>query len=49
MLIPKDTSLKSSEENLTGEDQQEFSRFVKSMLKWRPEDQKTAKQLLDDP
>ncbi|TVY45143.1 Serine/threonine-protein kinase [Lachnellula subtilissima] len=47
--IPKDTSLESSEENLTGEDKQEFLRFVRSMLQWSPEDRKTAEQLLDDP
>ncbi|TVY37631.1 Serine/threonine-protein kinase [Lachnellula occidentalis] len=46
--IPKDISLESLEENLTGGDKQEL-RFVRSMLQWRPEDRKTAKQLLDDP
>ncbi|TAQ90224.1 hypothetical protein B7494_g1498 [Chlorociboria aeruginascens] len=47
--ILKDTSLEGSEGNLTGEDKQAFLRFVRSMLQWRPEDRKTAKQLLDDP
>jgi hypothetical protein len=34
-------SLESWEENLTGEDEQDFLRFVRSMLHWRPEDRKT--------
>ncbi|KAE9371886.1 CMGC protein kinase [Stipitochalara longipes BDJ] len=49
ILIPEDTSLKSSEENLTGEDKQQFLIFVESMLQWRPKDRKTAKQLLNNP
>lgn len=47
--IPTDLTLESSEENLQGENKEAFLRFVRSMLQWRPEDRKTAKQLLDDP
>lgn len=47
--IPIDSSLAQSEENLEGDEKQEFLRFVGGMLQWRPEDRKTAKELLQDP
>jgi hypothetical protein len=47
--IPQDTSLEKSEEYLEGRDKEEFLAFLRLMLQWRPEDRKTAKQLLDDP
>ena len=47
--IPQNTSLEYSEEYLDGRDKEELLAFVRSMLRWRPEDRKTAKQLLDDP
>ncbi|KZM19304.1 uncharacterized protein EKO05_0002934 [Ascochyta rabiei] len=47
--IPEDRSLESSEENLTGKEQEDFLEFVRCMLRWRPEDRLTARQLLDHP
>lgn len=44
-----DCSLEESEENFEGEDKKEFLRFVRFMLQWRPEDEKTARQLLWNP
>lgn len=32
-----------------GEDKKMFTRFVKQMLKWKPEERSTAKELLQDP
>jgi hypothetical protein len=46
--IPKN-SFERSEENLKGENKEEFVQFMKVMLQWKPEDRKTAAQLLDDP
>ena len=37
-----------SEEFLEGERKEMFLRFMRSMLQWRPEDRKTAKELLAD-
>ncbi|RAK79990.1 uncharacterized protein BO72DRAFT_525669 [Aspergillus fijiensis CBS 313.89] len=42
------TSLQKVEENLTGENQQMFLDFMRSMLQWIPEKRKTAQELLDD-
>lgn len=47
--IPAELSLAQSEENLERDEKQEFLRFVEGMLQWRPEDRKTAKELLQDP
>jgi len=47
--IPQNMSLDRSEENLEGKRKEEFLEFIRGMLQWRPEDRKTAKQLLDDP
>ncbi|CAH0040708.1 unnamed protein product, partial [Clonostachys rhizophaga] len=47
--IPAELSLAHSEENLEEGEKQEFLRFVEGMLQWRPEDRKTAKELLQDP
>ncbi len=47
--IPKNTSLEASEERLVGENKKRFLEFMRGMLQWRPEDRKTAKQLLKDP
>ena len=48
--IPQDTSLEKSEERLEeGENKVMFMKFMRSMLQWRPEDRKTAKELFDDP
>ncbi|KAK0655487.1 CMGC protein kinase [Cercophora newfieldiana] len=47
--MQRDGSLEKSEEHLEGRDKEDFLVFVRSMLQWRPEDRKTAKQLLHDP
>ena len=49
MAIPEGTSLETSEENLKADNQRRFLEFMRGMLQWRPEDRKTAKQLLEDP
>ncbi|PYH86143.1 kinase domain protein [Aspergillus uvarum CBS 121591] len=41
-------SLGSLEKRLAGEEKVEFIQFMMSMLKWLPEERKTAKQLLED-
>lgn len=41
-------SLEQSEEFLEGENKEKFMIFMRKMLQWRPEDRKTAKELLDD-
>ncbi|KAK4129481.1 hypothetical protein N657DRAFT_652860 [Parathielavia appendiculata] len=47
--IPQKNSLEASEERLEGENKARFLEFMRGMLQWRPEDRKTAKQLLKDP
>ncbi|OTA94876.1 hypothetical protein M434DRAFT_394248 [Hypoxylon sp. CO27-5] len=47
--VPRDASLEKSVHYLEGKEKQAFVEFVRGMLQWRPEDRKTAKQLLDDP
>ncbi|KAK4974693.1 hypothetical protein LTR28_010432 [Elasticomyces elasticus] len=42
-------SLEQSEENLEGSDKTMFLEFVRSMLRWVPEERKTARELLLDP
>ena len=37
------------EKRLAGEEKEDFIRFMRSMLKWLPEERKTARQLLEDP
>ena len=43
------TSLEQSEEILNGENKRLFLEFMRGMIQWRPEDRKTAKELLQDP
>ncbi|KAJ5952320.1 uncharacterized protein N7479_010733 [Penicillium vulpinum] len=47
--IPKDRSLRNSEEFLSGRNKELFLKFMMGMLQWKPEDRKTAKELLQDP
>jgi serine/threonine-protein kinase SRPK3 len=47
--VPQDTSLEQSEEFLEGKNKEMFLVFMRGMLQWRPEDRKTAKELLEDP
>ncbi|KAK1145680.1 hypothetical protein N8T08_003916 [Aspergillus melleus] len=42
-------SLKTREHRLSGLEKELFLQFMGSMLKWIPEERKTAKQLLNDP
>ncbi|EEH04351.1 protein kinase [Histoplasma capsulatum G186AR] len=46
--IPQ-ASLEESEEFLEGRNKEMFLVFMRGMLQWRPEDRKTAKELLEDP
>ncbi|KAL4976286.1 kinase-like domain-containing protein [Aspergillus desertorum] len=41
--------LETLETRLTGEEKELFLAFIRSMLKWMPEERKTAKQLLEHP
>ncbi|KAL1876455.1 hypothetical protein Daus18300_002699 [Diaporthe australafricana] len=43
------TSLEKSEEFLNGKNKEGFLNLMRGMLQWRPEDRKTASQLLKDP
>lgn len=47
--IPETTTLEENEYFLDGENKDKFIKFVMGMLQWRPEDRKTAKELLQDP
>ncbi|KAK2744662.1 hypothetical protein FQN55_006580 [Onygenales sp. PD_40] len=47
--IPRQASLEASEEFLEGRNKAMFLAFMRGMLQWRPEDRKTAKELLKDP
>ncbi|KAE8137308.1 kinase-like domain-containing protein [Aspergillus pseudotamarii] len=42
------TSLEGIESNLRAEQQEDFLRFIRKMLQWRPEDRPTANELLSD-
>ncbi|KAI9932292.1 hypothetical protein MW887_009804 [Aspergillus wentii] len=42
-------SLDSLEKRLSGTEKEAFIRFISSMLRWLPDERKTAKQLLEDP
>ncbi|KAJ6014554.1 hypothetical protein N7540_009145 [Penicillium herquei] len=47
-IVPP-ASMESLEKRLSGPEKEQFISFLKSMLRWLPEERKTAKQLLDDP
>ncbi|RMZ72434.1 kinase domain-containing [Pyrenophora seminiperda CCB06] len=47
--IPQGLTLEGSEENLEGQEKEEFLKFMRCMLQWRPEDRWTAKELLKHP
>ncbi|GLA41090.1 hypothetical protein AnigIFM63309_008936 [Aspergillus niger] len=49
IAIPHTGGLQSSEEYLEGSNKEEFVNFMRGMLQWRPENRKTAEQLLRDP
>ncbi|KAK1827511.1 CMGC protein kinase [Podospora conica] len=51
VAIPKDEKLDLDKagQHLEAKDRPKYVAFLKSILKWRPEDRKTARELLDDP
>ncbi|GKZ59520.1 hypothetical protein AnigIFM49718_005402 [Aspergillus niger] len=49
IVIPYTGGLQLSEEYLEGSNKEAFLNFMRGMLQWRPEDRKTADQLLRDP
>ena len=42
-------SFEGSEENLEGRNREVFLQFMRSMLRWVPEERKQARELLGDP
>ena len=48
MDVPTQT-LEDFEERLEGQSKELFLDFIRDMLKWNPEERKTAAQLLEDP
>lgn len=42
-------SLEAREERLKGEKKEQFLNFIRSMLRWDPNERLTARELLDDP
>lgn len=49
MPIPQGGCLEKSETRLKGKNKEVFLEMMRGMLQWRPEDRKTAKQMLNDP
>lgn len=47
--VPQGMSLEESEKVVQRKGKELFLSFMKGMLQWRPEDRKTARQLLEDP
>jgi hypothetical protein len=47
-VVPS-VSLECLEKRLTGQEKTLFIQFMRSMLRWLPEERRTAKQLLEDP
>jgi serine/threonine protein kinase len=45
--VPKE-NLEEAEKRLEGEEKRLFLDFVRKMLKWKPEERSSAKDLLDD-
>ena len=43
------TSLESEMKSLQGEEKTSFPKFSRRMLRWRPEDRATARELVQDP
>ncbi|KAL4809919.1 kinase-like protein [Aspergillus unguis] len=48
-LVPSGFSFESALSKISGEEKRMFINFVKRMIKWRPEERSTAKELLQDP
>ena len=47
--VPTGASLEGTETQLEGAEQAAFVRFVRSMLRWRPEERARPEELLRDP
>lgn len=47
--VPEGDSLEKAEQFLTGRNKAMFLDFVRGVLAWRPEDRKTAAELLQHP
>ncbi|CAG8938994.1 unnamed protein product [Penicillium salamii] len=47
--IPTGAGLEVTENILDGKNKEMFMSFMRGMIQWRPEDRKTAKELLQDP
>ncbi|KAF7896477.1 hypothetical protein EAF00_006491 [Botryotinia globosa] len=47
--IPQGMNLEKSEMRLEGRNKEVFLQMMRGMLQWRPEDRKTAKQMLEEP
>jgi serine/threonine-protein kinase SRPK3 len=41
--------LESAEQQLSGEEKAQLLKFARRMLKWKPEERSSAKELLEDP
>ncbi|KAJ5585433.1 uncharacterized protein N7459_005233 [Penicillium hispanicum] len=48
-ISPSNFNFENSIGNIHNEDKRMFIEFVQRMIKWRPEDRSTAKELLQDP
>ncbi|KAJ5130508.1 uncharacterized protein N7515_006547 [Penicillium bovifimosum] len=48
-LVPSSFNFESTLSKFDGEEKRMFINFVKRMIKWRPEERSTAKELLQDP
>ena len=49
MSIPQCMDLEKSEMRLEGKNKEAFFQMMRGILQWRPEDRKTAKQMLEEP
>ena len=48
-IVPANFGFDTVINNIHGEDKRMFIEFVKRMIKWRPEERSTAKELINDP
>ncbi|KAK2807680.1 hypothetical protein FQN51_000117 [Onygenales sp. PD_10] len=48
-LIPEDFTFEGTLSHIGGEEKRRFINFVRRMVKWKPEERSTAKELLSDP
>lgn len=47
--IPAGCTLENAEVHMADKEKELFLHFIRSMLKWLPEERKTASELLQDP